>query len=118
MQRRKSRGDTCLLAIGGSLLFLVVLAPSVVMAASGITNPLNKTLPQIVADLMTGLRDIAVPIAVILILYGGFQIMTAGGNPQKFEEGKKTLLYTAIGLAVILLAQTIADVIKDIIAGT
>jgi hypothetical protein len=85
-----------------------------------ITNPLGpgRTLASITADFIAGLRTIAIPIVVILVIYGGFQIMTAGGNPQKFEDGKKTLLYTGIGLAVILLAETIAAVIRGIIEGS
>lgn len=43
-------------------------------------------------------------IAVILMLYGGFLIMTAGGNAEKVQSGRKTLINAAIGLAIILSA--------------
>ena len=47
-------------------------------------------------------------IAVIIILYGGFQWMTAGGNEEKVGGAKATIPAGLIGLVIILSAWAIA----------
>jgi len=46
-------------------------------------------------------------IAVVFALYGGFQILTAGGDEEKVKKGKTTLIQAVIGLVVIFLASNI-----------
>ena len=41
-------------------------------------------------------------IAVILIIVGGFQWMTARGNEEKVASAKKTLMAAVIGLVIII----------------
>lgn len=48
-------------------------------------------------------------IAVILILWGGFKWMTAGGNDESVEAAKKIIIAAVIGLAIILSAYAIAN---------
>lgn len=46
-------------------------------------------------------------VAVVFALYGGFQILTAGGDEEKVKKGKTTLIQAVIGLIVIFLASNI-----------
>ena len=41
-------------------------------------------------------------------------MLFAGGDPEKFKSGKMTILYAAIGYAIILISKTIASIIKSI----
>lgn len=41
-------------------------------------------------------------VAVVLILYSGYLIMTSAGNEEKVAEGKKVLINSIIGLVIIL----------------
>jgi hypothetical protein len=50
-----------------------------------------------------------------MVVIGGFQLMTAAGEPAAVSKGKKTILYAAIGLAVLLLADQIYPFIKQIL---
>ncbi|MEK7141729.1 MAG: hypothetical protein AAB800_04290 [Patescibacteria group bacterium] len=45
---------------------------------------------------------IAGGIAFLLILFGGFQIMTSTGNPEKLNEGKELVASAITGLLMIL----------------
>ena len=47
-------------------------------------------------------------IAVVIILIGGFQWMTAGGNDEKVANARKIIFAGIIGLAIILSAWAIA----------
>lgn len=46
-------------------------------------------------------------IAVIMILVGGFQWLTSGGNEEKVASAKKVISAAVIGLIVVLLAWAI-----------
>jgi hypothetical protein len=58
-------------------------------------------------------------IAVMLILWGGFKWMTAGGNEEQVGEAKKIIVSGVIGLIIIMSAYAIATfVVNAIINGT
>lgn len=65
-------------------------------------------------NIVNGLGTVSVAIMTIMVLYGGFQIITAGGDPEKFQTGKRTILYAAIGFVVLLVAGSVANIIKSI----
>lgn len=46
-------------------------------------------------------------VAVIALIYGGVQYITAGGEAEKAERGKKTIIGAIIGLLIIIGAYTI-----------
>ncbi len=61
---------------------------------------------------------VAIPVAVIMILYGGFKIMLAGGDPKKFSDGKKIILYAVIGLAIVLVSGGVVAIVKSVLGVT
>lgn len=46
-------------------------------------------------------------VAVVMIIWGGFKYITAGGDSGKISSAKATLLYAVIGLVIVALAQVI-----------
>ena len=48
-------------------------------------------------------------VAVFVIIYAGFMLMTSSGDPGKVKKGKDTILYGVIGLVVALLAVVIVN---------
>jgi len=58
-------------------------------------------------------------IAVIIILFGGFKWMTAGGNDEKVGEARKLMTQGIIGLIIILAAWGIASfVVENLLSAT
>jgi len=47
-------------------------------------------------------------IAVVIVLYGGFMWMTAGGNEERITKAKQILTAGVIGLVIIIMAWAIA----------
>jgi NAD dependent epimerase/dehydratase family enzyme len=79
-------------------------------------NPLSaNSFQAVVAQVTNFLLIIAVPLTAIMALVGGFQMITAGGDPEKFSNGRKTLIYAAIGFAVVLIAGGVASIIKNLL---
>ncbi len=82
---------------------------------NGLFDPLcGKSLYDIANKIIDFLILIGGPIAAIMVLWGGFQIMTAAGDPEKFATGRKTIFYAAIGLVVILAAKLVVGLIQSI----
>lgn len=52
-------------------------------------------------------------IAVIFLIIGGFRYLTSAGNEEASEKGKKTLVTSIIGLAIILLASAIVRIVAN-----
>jgi hypothetical protein len=84
-----------------------------------LVNPLGvSTFPQVVNNVIGFLATtIAIPLTVIFVLVGAFQMITSSGDPEKFTKGRKTLLYAAIGFAVALLATGVTSLIQNILNG-
>jgi len=51
--------------------------------------------------------------AFVMLLFGGFKILTSGGNPDNLEAGKQTLTYALIGIAVATLGFFIIQFISS-----
>ena len=57
-------------------------------------------------------------VALVLCLYGGFLMMTSGGDKSKYEKGTGILKWAAIGLAIIALSWLIVSLIFYVINGS
>jgi len=92
-----------------SLLFLPAIAaaqigePTIGTTFGMGTADLEDTVIQIVQWVLGFLGLVA----VIMILIGGFQWMTAGGNEEKVASAKKIISAAVIGLIIVLLAWAI-----------
>lgn len=82
-------------------------------------DPLGcRTFEQILDSIANFLIIISAPIVAIMVLYGGYQILFAGGSPEKFKEGKQTILYAVIGFIIILVAKGVTLLIKNILGAS
>jgi hypothetical protein len=96
--------------------FFLILLPRIALARDyfPLDNPLNVDTVKGLLDRITSfLIDISAPIVTIMILIGAFKMLTAGGDENKFKEGKKTITYAVIGMTIVLISKGIALVIKD-----
>jgi hypothetical protein len=118
----------------GFLIFSLLVMPMFVLAQTmegegnvGGDKPTTISFPSPIgcADLLCVVQRIvsllywvAIPVAVIMILYGGFKIMLAGGDPKKFSDGKKIILYAVIGLAIVLVSGGVVAIVKSVLGVT
>ncbi len=76
-----------------------------------------------ILDILRGiLRDFIIPllgaIAVLMFIIGAYSYLTAYGNEEKAEKGKKTIVWAIVGIVVTLLAFAIVTWVWQITAGT
>lgn len=53
--------------------------------------------------------------AVIMIIYGGYLWLTAGGEDKQVEDAKKTIRAAVIGLAIVLLSYSISILVVTVL---
>lgn len=58
---------------------------------------------------------IIIPIAVLMILYGGALFVTARGNEKQITQAKQVLKYAVIGLVIIFIGQGFVTLINSIL---
>lgn len=73
----------------------------------------TKDVRQTVATIIKTAMGLLGIVAVVIILIGGFEWMTAGGNEKATDEAKKRIMYGVIGLAIILAAYAIASFVVN-----
>lgn len=62
-----------------------------------------------IGNIITAIVSILGVIAVIVIVIGGVNYMTSGGDSTKLKKAKDTILYACIGLAICALAFAITQ---------
>ena len=96
-------------------LLIAVIVPVVSGAVVKLDNPLEvDTLWEFVLLIANFIFRLALWIAPIMFIIGGFYYLTAAGSPEKIETGKKIILYTIIGLIIIISAKGLINMFKDI----
>lgn len=90
----------------GWLVYGMLASAHLAFADSGeIPNPIAaKSFPCLIKTIAEAAIKIAVPIAVVAIIFVGLRFVLAGisGNSTKVAEARKLLLYVVIGSAIVV----------------
>ncbi|MFA5714599.1 MAG: pilin [Candidatus Paceibacterota bacterium] len=107
------------LFISLALIFCVIVPLSLVAAdpSTGIIeNPIGSdTFKELVELIINWIINIALVLAPLIIVYGGFVYMTATGDTNKISQGKNIILYAVIGFIVALLAKSLAGILTGLV---
>lgn len=82
---------------------------------TGLLQDPANVFPATYTNIINFMVAIVAVIAVVLVLNAGTQIMTAFGNEEKIAGAKKTLMYVAIGVAVVIFAFVIIELVTTFI---
>lgn len=104
-----SRKTYCLAAIFIAIGAPFVLANIALAAPAGVSNVENfiRSVIQVVAGL-AGL------VATGFFVAGGFTYITSSGNPEQLDKAKRTITWSAIGLAIVIAAFVLADIVTTL----
>jgi len=100
------------------LIFLFLILPIIVSADEPIRieNPLEaESFEVIVNNIIDFIFKIAIVVAPLMVIVGGFLFVTAGGNVQQINRARNLLIWTAVGVLIILLSKGILSIIENIL---
>lgn len=75
----------------------------------------DRTLSEYIQDIVIYLLTFISIIAVIYIIYAGFNILIWNGDEEKLKKSKSTIIYVAIGIVLIWLAWPITKFFLNIL---
>lgn len=104
------RKKTSLVAFAITLGLIVPLAASAQLSIENIGGTLglgSADLKQTVINIIQWFLGLLGLVAIVMILYGGFTWMTAGGNEDKIDTAKQIISAAAIGLVIVLISWAI-----------
>ena len=70
-------------------------------------------LIEVIIDFLS--KSVVLPVAVLMIIWGGFNIITAGGNTSKFEKGRTIITVALVGVIISFTAALIVGIIVDLL---
>lgn len=100
-----------------SATLLSFLWGTTVSAQTKLVNPLKgkngaiETIPDLIGELVGAFPSAIGAAAFLFIIIGGFMMISAGGEEEKIEKGKKILVWTAVGVGILLMAYVLVEFI-------
>ena len=93
-----------------AVLLTILLNASPVFAQSSEVAKIQTFIQNVITILVTlgGL------LATGFFVYGGIGYITSSGNPESLDRSKKTILYSAIGLVIVLGAFVLSKIVTDL----
>ena len=101
------------LIVLSSLAVTALMFASPVYAQSADVTKIQTFIKSIIQILVT----IAGLVSAGFFVWGGFGYITSSGNPEMLDRSKKTILYSAIGLAVVMGAFVLTNIVSDLATG-
>ena len=78
-------------------------------------------MEQAITQLFTSLLRTGVAVGAVVcaffLMWSGYQWMSAGGNARQMESAKQALFNALAGLAIIIAAKVIAQMVQTAMAG-
>lgn len=110
---------TKLLAVGVLLTGVVVpmLTGEVALAQEAIESGSVDQVETFIRNVIRVVAGLAGLVATGFFVLGGFTYITSSGNPEKLHKAKQTLLWSGIGLAIVIAAFVISNIVTVIATG-
>jgi hypothetical protein len=67
-----------------------------------------------IKSLITAIAGLAGLVATAFIVVGGFRYITSSGNPHHLESAKRTIIYSATGLAITIAAFVLSNIVTGL----
>jgi hypothetical protein len=93
-----------------SLIITSLIVASPVYAATAGVSQIETFINSII-QILTTLAGVT---ATGFFVWGGFRYITSSGSPEQLEGAKKTILYSAVGLAIALGAFVLSNIISSL----
>lgn len=93
-----------------SLLLTALIVPSVAYAQTADVAKIENFIKNVIQILVT----LSGLIAAGFFVFGGLGYITSTGNPESLDRSKKTLVYSGIGLAIVLGAYVLTNIVSEL----
>ena len=79
-------------------------------------SPLEaQSFDDLVYSVTNFIFNIAMALVPVMVIIAGFYFITAAGDPERIKTAKKIILWTFVGLLIVLLTYGLIDVLKNLL---
>ena len=78
-------------------------------------TPDTSSISNVFTALLNAATSLGLAVAALFLAWAGFLYMTASGSPRRMESAKDAAFAAIGGLAIVLLAKTLATLISNAI---
>lgn len=99
-----------------SIIISIVLAGAILIPALIFAAPAETyTVPEVISNITNWIVGISLGLATLMYVVAGFLWMSDAGNAEKVKTAKSIIISTTIGLVVILMANAIISIVRNIV---
>lgn len=77
---------------------------------------MRRFIWTIVMNVVSMVLGVVGYLAILMVVWGGYQYMMAQGDPGKLAKGKKTVTNSVVGLVIVMSASIISGAVADVIS--
>lgn len=88
----------------------LVAAPPAFAATGGDISQVDSFIRSVI----TTIAGLAGLVATGFLVYGGMIYITSSGNPERLDQAKRTLFFSAIGLAIVIGAFVLSNIVTTL----
>lgn len=106
----RSSTETKIIALVLALgLPLVFTGTALAAPVAGVSN-----IESFIRSIITVLAGLAGLVATGFLVAGGFTYITSSGNPEHLDRGKRTIVWSLTGLAIVIGAFVISNIVTTL----
>jgi TRAP-type C4-dicarboxylate transport system permease small subunit len=95
-------------------LYLVTGLPIVLTQPAFAATAGVSSVESFIKSIITLLAGIAGLVATGFFVVGGFSYITSSGNPEHLDRAKRTIMYSAMGLAITIGAFVLSNIVTTL----
>lgn len=88
----------------------LIISPPVLAATGGDVSQIESFIRSVIATI-AGLAGL---IATGFLVVGGLTYITSSGSPEQLDKAKRTIAWSAIGLAIVLGAFVLSNIVATL----
>lgn len=95
-------------------MFSIPAVYAATTASATLVNPLQaNTIQELIFFVIDLAMNVGIVLAVIMIIYAGFNFIMARGNETKLKDARSFFYGVILGLAVLIASKVIVEIIKN-----
>lgn len=75
-------------------------------------------IPGLVIQVLNFAMAAGGTVALLIIVFGGYKLLTSGGDPKQVEGARQTITYAIIGLVIVFLSYAIINYVGYLTGAT
>lgn len=95
-------------------LVVAIGAPLVLAHPAFAADPNVTQVQDFIRNVIKVVAGLAGLVATVFFVAGGFTYITSSGNPEQLDKAKRTLTWSAVGLAIVIAAFVLANIVTTI----